>query len=467
MRIETVAVVLAVSAMMAPSPKVGGQNQGLAPGIIAYIHEDTGLTDPTRWITNIRLMDAQNPARQVTLTQFDQPGTLLGKPIWSKDYTRLAFSGNFNALFSLESHSIFNLGLDGTNLRQMTGFGVLGPLPGPTGTIMGRVVAQANDGAQGTFPTCVVTAQGSPDSATCRNDGTFVLTNVPVGAAWVRAQASVTYPPPRGSALSVGFAAITVQAGQVTNAGTITMKPQISKSIEPSWSRDGAQLVVTNEISTTSLVQEPDPTGPPGSTRTAWKPQITGTLSIWRSDGSFVRTLTVPNRPDFRLVGADWSPVQDLIACAANGSFAGESFVALATPDGATIRAIYQVPTSIFGPLHLVLQTRWSPDGRRLAFVQMAVSSDLSVAWADLFVINADGTGLRQLTSAAPTQFVVNPTWSPDGQMLAFDVVHSRDLLLTLERGDLYAINANATGLVRLTTDGRSFHPAWGRGTLR
>ena len=317
MRIGTVTVVLAVSVMMAPSPKVGGQNEALVPGIIAYIHEDTGLADSTRWITNIRLMDTQNPARQVTLTRFDQPGTLLGKPVWSKDYTRLAFSGNFNALFSLESHSTFTLVLDGTNLRQMTGFGVLGQLPGPPGTIMGRVVAQSNDGAQGTFPTCVVTAQGSPESATCRNDGTFVLTNVAVGAAWVRAQASATYPPPRGSALSVGFAPITVEVGQVTNVGTVTIKPQIFKSIEPSWSRDGAQLVVTNEISTTSLVQEPDPMGPPGSTRTAWKPQITGTLSIWRSDGSFVRTLAVPNRPDFRLVGADWSPVQDLIACAA------------------------------------------------------------------------------------------------------------------------------------------------------
>jgi len=92
----------------------------------------------------------------------------------------------------------------------------------------------------------------------------------------------------------------------------------------------------------------------------------------------------------------------------------------------------------------------------------MSVAPDLSSAWSDLFMINADGTGLRQLTFNAPTQFTVNPTWAPDGQALAFEVAVSTDIGLTFQRSDIFAINVDGTGLTRLTSDGRSGQPAWG-----
>ncbi|MGI8734482.1 MAG: winged helix-turn-helix domain-containing protein [Pyrinomonadaceae bacterium] len=56
---------------------------------------------------------------------------------------------------------------------------------------------------------------------------------------------------------------------------------------------------------------------------------------------------------------------------------------------------------------------RWSPDGKRIAF-----SSDRSGKF-EIWTINADGGQLRQLSSTGGSG-VVNPVWSPDGTRLAY-----------------------------------------------
>ncbi|MCI0479945.1 hypothetical protein L0Y59_05365, partial [Candidatus Uhrbacteria bacterium] len=54
----------------------------------------------------------------------------------------------------------------------------------------------------------------------------------------------------------------------------------------------------------------------------------------------------------------------------------------------------------------------WSPDGARIAFVRWVGDAP------DIFVVNADGTGLSRLTDN-PGQDC-EPTWSPDGSSIAF-----------------------------------------------
>ncbi|GEM_PF-6401159 len=82
-------------------------------------------------------------------------------------------------------------------------------------------------------------------------------------------------------------------------------------------------------------------------------------------------------------------------------------------------------------------------------------------------MINADGTGLHQLTSARTTQFVTSPSWSPDGQYLAFDVQIITNLIApVVERSDIYALRVDGQEFIQLTNDGRSAQPAWGRGGL-
>ncbi|HSB37447.1 MAG TPA: hypothetical protein VLD13_00045 [Gaiellaceae bacterium] len=57
-------------------------------------------------------------------------------------------------------------------------------------------------------------------------------------------------------------------------------------------------------------------------------------------------------------------------------------------------------------------EAAWAPDGRRIAF-----TSDLD-GDADIYVVRADGRGLRKITHNTVDD--MGPTWSPDGRRLAF-----------------------------------------------
>jgi Tol biopolymer transport system component len=75
-------------------------------------------------------------------------------------------------------------------------------------------------------------------------------------------------------------------------------------------------------------------------------------------------------------------------------------------PDGSDPRQV------TFGPGNKS-RPRWSPDGDRILFVGSSASTEL-----DVWVINADGTGLANLTEAPGDD--TDPAWSPDGSRIAF-----------------------------------------------
>jgi Tol biopolymer transport system component len=88
----------------------------------------------------------------------------------------------------------------------------------------------------------------------------------------------------------------------------------------------------------------------------------------------------------------------------------------------------------------------WSTDGRRLAFA--------SAARRGLFVVNADGTGLRRVTRT--TTLDVQPAWSPDGRRLAF----ARSV--PGWREEIFVVGADGRGLRRLTRNrGQDLEPDW------
>jgi len=99
--------------------------------------------------------------------------------------------------------------------------------------------------------------------------------------------------------------------------------------------------------------------------------------------------------------------------------------------------------------LNIVNGFDWSPDSKRLAFasVQSLVGDDL-----EIYVMNADGTGLTQLTNNAVDDF--SPSWSPDGKRLVFKS--------TGDQNGLFLMNADGTSQTAIpnTTSLDSF-PDW------
>lgn len=100
---------------------------------------------------------------------------------------------------------------------------------------------------------------------------------------------------------------------------------------------------------------------------------------------------------------------------------------------------------------------RLSPDGREFVFV--GTCPDLQ--HGELCVVNADGTGLRPFTTTGPGHLAPVqdgfPAWSPDGSRI---VLSRRQQ--SLGPGDLYIANRDGTGEVRLTSDpGDERDPVW------
>jgi Tol biopolymer transport system component len=90
----------------------------------------------------------------------------------------------------------------------------------------------------------------------------------------------------------------------------------------------------------------------------------------------------------------------------------------------------------------------WSPDGKSIAFVGRG--------FGDLFVVNADGSGIRQLTrsgSIGSANYGARfPSWSPDSHKIAFG--YGLD--------GICVINADGSGFHRISDTGGI--PAWSPG---
>ncbi len=80
----------------------------------------------------------------------------------------------------------------------------------------------------------------------------------------------------------------------------------------------------------------------------------------------------------------------------------------------------------------------YSPDGTKIAFMNN-YDGDYEIC-----VMNADGTGVRQLTKNSSTD--TYPTWSPDGTKIAFASNRDGDV-------DIWVMNADGSQQTNITND--------------
>lgn len=127
----------------------------------------------------------------------------------------------------------------------------------------------------------------------------------------------------------------------------------------------------------------------------------------------------------------------------------------LVRPGGSPLRRLTEGPG-------FDVQPAWSPDGRRIVFAR----GDALTSQADIYVINADGTGLINLTNT-PGTVDFGPAFSPDGRNIVFnsDQASPEALPRVLRNepdGDLYVMDADGGNVVQLTSGPRGQKdPSW------
>ena len=94
----------------------------------------------------------------------------------------------------------------------------------------------------------------------------------------------------------------------------------------------------------------------------------------------------------------------------------------------------------------------WSPDGRQIAFVSdrngdRELYKGSGLYNSDIFLMNADGTGVEQLTFE-PGNGAGGPAWSPDGSSIAF-VSSGEIFAIELASGDVRRISNNDLSVSR------------------
>lgn len=171
-----------------------------------------------------------------------------------------------------------------------------------------------------------------------------------------------------------------------------------SSGYNPDWSPDGRRIAFVSNHDTKSAAFQ---------------------LYTINADGTDLRRLT--NDPSYMDMNPAWSPDGKKIAFTrylASGS--GELFGRIAVVDAADGSNLAMLAGTGGG---MDASPSWSPDGSMIAFHSFSMTLiNGTYAGTEIFVMNADGTGARQLTRPVPGLQSVNvlPSWSPVDDRIVF-----------------------------------------------
>src|SRR5262245_44719924 len=104
----------------------------------------------------------------------------------------------------------------------------------------------------------------------------------------------------------------------------------------------------------------------------------------------------------------------------------------------------------------------WSPDGGRIAFTRHETGGEFTQSTQDdIVVMDSDGSDQQQVTPDVAGQSSFRPTWSPDGEQLAFLRSDAVFVSSPIRYGDLFIANLDGSGETPLTRGKLVSGPAW------
>ncbi|HYZ61105.1 MAG TPA: hypothetical protein VE650_01525 [Acetobacteraceae bacterium] len=170
-----------------------------------------------------------------------------------------------------------------------------------------------------------------------------------------------------------------------------------------------------------------------------------GTPRLYTMQPDGTRTQAVTSPGGYTDHHPAWSPDARWIAF--ERRFPDRDDVLIVRPDGTGLRNLTRA--SCVGDCLGSGNPAWSPDGRQIAFERAIgpVPDDGPPPVAGIFVMNADGSNVRQLTQFEPSSGTEDhaATWSPDGRRIAF--MRSNNTIEPVDASSIYTINADGSDL--------------------
>jgi dipeptidyl aminopeptidase/acylaminoacyl peptidase len=281
---------------------------------------------------------------------------------------------------------------------------------------------------------------------------------------------------PGGRRAAAAVLALAVAAGAIALAARAFMgmearEPGATASLQPKangviWFRvgggDGPSFVyeVRPDGSGQRLVFDSQPprfsqiAWSPDGTRIAFVDPVVGRRGIYISnpDGSDAQRLTTgPNdgwpswSPDgARIAFSSTRDDSSIQACEPGADFRCPTDIYSVEADGSQVTRLTSDPAPEYRPA-------WSADGSQIAFVKALNGTGTAID-----VMGADGTGVRQVSSAeGGSDF--SPSWSPDGKEIVFAAIRNEDW-------GIWVVNADGTDEHRILGGVGAWHaedPVW------